>query len=379
LVFLIRLISPVYLIRFGTLHSSRIGHFVADSAHQYIKLKGKDKKIKDYYWLDNYVCNKHWEIMVKRNFPIYKWVKYVDIWNHYVPGGDRHYRPSSATASRDIHGLLEKSKTKMMGFMPEEQNIAKEWLRTQGWKDGEPFVCFMVRDSAFLSNVKELDKYDWNYHSYRDSNIDSYIHAMQWLASQGVFVLRMGKEMLNPVQVNNLRIIDYAFSSDKSDLLDIWLFANCNLCVSTGTGPDWISDVYRRPILYLNFLPLMDMISWSDTINYPKKLIWKNTKNMLTLKEYLDHILYRTDEYEKFGIEVVDLNSSEILAVTQEAWKDMSINMEENSDNYLNQQNKFWDIVKDKDLDSNPNYHGFIHPKSRISSVFLEKNKNFLT
>ena len=46
---------------------------------------------------------------------------------------------------------------------------------------------------------------------------------MEWLADQGVWVLRMGKIMERPIPTEHPRIVDYAFEPNKSDFLDIWL------------------------------------------------------------------------------------------------------------------------------------------------------------
>ena len=44
--------------------------------------------------------------------------------------------------------------------------------------------------------------------------------------------------MKSPLNSNNQKVIDFPFEKTKFNLLDIWLFANCNGCISTGTGPD---------------------------------------------------------------------------------------------------------------------------------------------
>jgi hypothetical protein len=125
------------------------------------------------------------------------------------------------------------------------------------------------------------------------------------------------------------------------------------------------------------------MISWSNSISYPKKLVWNSSKSNLTLSEYLDNTIYHTEDYVKTGINIIDLSSSDILAVVKEAWNEIKYK-DENINNYSDQKNKFWKIVMASNIYmKNHNFihpnHNFIHPMSRISSVFLEKNKNFLT
>jgi putative glycosyltransferase (TIGR04372 family) len=373
---LIRIISPLLLIRVGVIRSDRIGHFVADSAHQFVELSmSTSGRTIDLYWIDKYTCNEQWKKMVMRNMPIYWWVKYIDVWNYYLPGGSIHSRPSSSTNSRDINGLLEKSNVKMMDFLPDEEKEAIEWLKKYGWKEGQPFVCLLARDSAYLEDEFGHIGRDWTYHSYRNSDIDTYIDAMEWLANQGVLVLRMGKKMSKPIYTNHAKIIDYSFCTDKSDFLDIWLFANCDLCISTSCGPDWISDTYRRPILYLNYLPLTDMISWSNSINCPKKLKWSNSGKLLNIEEYLRHGYYTTEEYKNSRIEIINLTSEEILSAVKECWGINYGSLVYGDTDALN-QDKFIKI-----LTSNINSckgHGFVHKDAKISLTFLHNNPLFL-
>ncbi len=385
-VLLIRLIYPIVLIRVGTFYSSRIGHFVADSAQQFIELNSRDSNIIYFYWLDDCTCNKQWAKMVKRNLPVYWWVKYIDLWNHYLPGGDKHYYGAQQDAdldlhnSRDIEGVLENSGVTMMEFLPDECHEVKLWLKDQGWREGQPFICLLVRDSAYLEHEFSSTELNFDYHSYRNSDIDNYISAMEWVADQGVWVLRMGKKMLKPVQTNHHRIIDYAFLDDKNDLRDIWLFANCDLCISTVCGPDWISDIYRRPILYLNYIPLTDLISWSNSINYPKNLVWSSSGNSLTMEEYLKNGYVSTADYSKAGINIIDLTSDEILEVTQEAWKRINEEWIDTGED-LKLQKLFLEPFLSNSKNTRylgKKHHGYIHPKLRISSIFLRNNSNFL-
>jgi len=369
-VLIIRLLRPIILIRIGTLFSGRIGHFAKDAGIQWIenKTNGNDINI---YWLDKDTCNKQWEKMVRRNFFVHAWVEYVHVWNKYIYGGEKHYRPSSITGSRDIKGLLESNNFGMLKFLEDEEKEAKEWLINKGWNDGEPFVCIQVRDTAYLGSEEFHLNYDWDYHDYRNSNISTYILAIKWLLEQGVFVLRMGKKVNKKTPFNHPKFVDYPFCSDKSDLLDIWLFANCNLCISTGSGPDAISDIYRRPVVLLNYLPLVDMFSWSFSINHPKNLVWKDTGKALTLDDYLNYAFYFTEEYINSNIEIIDLTQEEILDVVIECWSYIQGDRVD-SKNDIDMQKIFWNkIVSNK---NSKDYHGYIHKKSRISTVFLDKN-----
>ena len=116
------------------------------------------------------------------------------------------------------------------------------------------------------------------------------------------------------------------------------------------------------------------MISWSNTINYPKHLRWGDSGNPLTLKEYLEYGYSRSEKYEKAGIDVINLTSDEIVLVVQECWKRIEGKWLETDD--TNQQDQLWKIMKQSAIFKKR--HGFIHPKARLASTFLRNNANFL-
>lgn len=374
-VFLFRLISPLILFRFGTLRSDRIGHFSSDSGHQFAANSlNRNKKIVELYWLSKYISNKHLELMVRRNFLVFNFVRYLDFWNMHIPGGESHIRPSSLFHSRDLKGILDKSKVQMK-FLASEENQAKEWLSNFGWKEGDKFVCLLVRDSAYLANYNMYEEStNFDYHDYRDSSIKNYEEAMEWLASQDVWVLRMGREMHRPISSSNPKIIDYAFSKSQSDLLDIWLFANCDFCISTGSGPDMVSDIYRKPLLILNFLPLFNLWSWSNATHIPKHLKYIETGKKLTLSEHLKHSYWASEEYHNAGIEFEELSSKEILNAVKEFYQKITEKHRDSSnDDY---KKTLWKII----LSSNKAslHHGYIHKDSCIARSFIEDNPNWL-
>ena len=372
-VLLIRLFRGIILFRLGTLRSDRIGHFAADSGQQFVANSLNSKRTLDIYWLSKYISNKQLELMVRRNFLVFNFVRYLDYWNKLLPGGGRHIRPSSTSGSRDMLGILNKSEGNM-NFLSSEDKEAKDWMSSYGWKEGDPFVCILVRDSAYLKNNDFFkNDYDYSYHGYRDSNIENYIEAMEWLANQGIWVFRMGRQMHKPVPISHPKIIDYAFCENQSDLLDIWMFANCNLCISTGSGPDMVSDIYRRPLLFVNYIPIYNSISWSNVIHLPKHLIYRKTGKSLTLSEHIKHSYFTSQQYLSAGIALVELSSSEILQAVQERFKNVfeESSVQNNKENII-----FWKIILQSDGASER--HGFIHKGSGVADSFLKNNINWL-
>lgn len=367
IVLLIRALRPLVLIRICKIFSERIGHFTADIAEHLARQKLKQSRVLDFYYFGT-VSNEQWAKMAYRTplIIVGSWLRYVDRWNQLIPGGSAHLLKSSETQSRDTEGLFERVDASIP-FLQNENDLALMWLSSKGWKPSEPFICLLVRDSKFFQDYP-TSSVDDDYHEYRDSDIRTYLPAIEWLVSQGVWVLRMGKSMERPIQSNSNKIIDYAFDAQKSDLLDIWLFANCTGVISTATGLDQLAMIYRKPQLYLNAMPLSHLPTWSQMIWVPKNLRWRSSKKPLSISQYLGHSYLKTNEYTATGIEIIDLTSQEIIQAVKEFWWKICGSWQSTSEN-TDYQSQFWEIFK-----SRPQYeelHGFHHPNAVVGSSWL--------
>ena len=107
------------------------------------------------------------------------------------------------------------------------------------------FVCLFVRDSAYLA---ELYKDSYNYHNYRNTDIQNYALVAYELAERGFYVIRMGEIVNKALMVDHTKVIDYAWNGMRSDFMDIYLSAKCDFAISTGTGMCEVSRNFRRPM-----------------------------------------------------------------------------------------------------------------------------------
>ena len=94
--------------------------------------------------------------------------------------------------------------------------------------------------------------------------------------------------------------------------------ANCTFCISTSSGLDSISNIYRRPVAYVNALPIGDFNSSNPkTIWMPKTIV--NSKNKpLSLQELIEKKLISFDtnaKLQKYNLRVIDNSSEEICEV----------------------------------------------------------------
>ena len=370
IVIVVRIIKPWCWIRFGWFLGSRIGHFAFDVEYYLSERKvglHPEKAIDVFFYHWGKPSNAFFTKMIERYLLVYNWVEPLFIANNWIPGGDQHrILPAYDNYnSRDINGLLKRVEPQL-SFLEEENKTAHSFLKSIGIGQ-QKFVCMIIRDSAYLKNA--------DYHNYRDVDISTLKEAALALAEKGYWVFRMGKVVHEPFKSDHPRILDYANSKFRSDFLDIWLMANCFFCISTGTGLDEVASVFRRPAVYVNNIPLHQLVTYDHVITVPKYLIWEEINKQLTLSEHLAYPYFHTDQYDNEKILVVDLTPKDIKQAVLEiearlngTWKD--------SEEDQRLQDRFWKIFKShQDFHKN---HGEIHPEARIGADFLRNNPEWL-
>ena len=371
---------PLHRYKLGYFHTDRIGHFVMDAAIKFAETGSKTPR-REIYWLEsNEPANNFWLTLVRRSFrtTTSSFLGAVVEFARALPINPKWYVAPyrDLNGSRDFNGSLAKG-CLQMEFTQEENKQGQDWLASIGCLPGQPFACLMVRDSKYLDSdpihnpaLHGLPKDYWSYHNYRDSDITSFGQAAEWLASQGVFVLRMGKSNAEKFDSCQSQIIDYSFRQDRSDFLDVWLFANCSVCVSTGTGPDAISIAYGRPTIHVNFLPLSQ--TWTSTRSLTAgKALYNQAGERLSLQETLEADFYTSEDYSSAEIRIRDLSPEELLEVVQEGWARITgMWAEDDRDKIFKEE--FQVAIQNSKVGK---YHGYLHPEARLSSRWLYKLK----
>ena len=372
IVLMSRVIYPRFKIKFGVSQSFRIGHFIPDTLEEIIRIQVYKREIT--FWSATLISNKQWYKMVKKYLHIRPIFKYLVFWNRYIPGSLRHTSVMSTNSSRDPDGKFFSELIK-----PEMSDSdimkSKKLLEQIGWK-GEPFICLLSRDSAYLDYWDKLAgsfNHDWTYHSYRNSEIETYRLAINHLLDKGYWVFRMGTITEKKLEIFHKNFLDYPYFSKKCDLLDIYLFSNCDGLISTSTGIDALSQAYGIPTLIVNGLPLGIAATFFNTIWVPKNLTWKNNNQSLTVKEYIENCYLHTSEYLEAGIDVIDLNEIEIFNAVleliarierREKTDTEEIKLQETFINLLRNWNEFYQ------------HHSFIHPSFKIGKDWISSMRN---
>ena len=377
-IFVSRLLSPILLLRVGILRSDRIGHFASNTEVYLLnKLNNIDQpKVLtfDIWCFDETICNKALESIIRKKLIIgpKKLLQYVVLLNKKIDPlsifNINHY-------PRDINSLRSQNPA-ILELSNYQNKKAQLELKKFGIKENDKFVAMIIRDHVYLDRLNK--KLNWEYHNYRDCNLNNYLLAAEVLTKYGFHVFRMGKFVDKKFETANDKIIDYANSPYRSDLLDIYIGANCEFCISTGTGYDLIPAMFRRPIVYADHAPLGTYPSYIPfSIGIFKQYYCKQTKRKLTLSEIIAkkaHYFSRTDQFKKAKIELLDNTPEEIKDICLEMLQRLDKSWKKNDlDTQL--QEKFWNKYLSSDNYSESNHNKIV---SKIGSTFLRENLNLI-
>ena len=270
----------------------------------------------------------------------------------------------------------------VLSFSETEMHLGDEFLSKNDVSSREKFVCLNVRDSSFLTNSENPDwskHRDWSYHNYRDSEISTYVAAAEALAEMGYTVFRMGASVNEPLISTHPRVIDYATNGMRTEFLDIFLGAHCSFCVSTGTGWDSFPQIFRRPSLYVNLVPIMaPACTVRDLLIYPKIHQDNLIRKHLGLAKIIDlniHNASMTSDYSNNGITLIDMSSKELVEAAIEMAARVEGTFVETPEQKLMKEKLKHVLSAHPTLQPTPDYYPI---RAEFASCFLSNYPNFL-
>ncbi len=153
----------------------------------------------------------------------------------------QHLKSDAPRLSREYFGLTR---------------IESEECRTQlernGLDLGNGFVCFNVRDDSWRQ-ARQSQLFMEPVPRPENSDIQTYVPAILAVLDAGKAVIRVGREVMNRVEIGNPNFLDYANSDIRHDIMDFFFGEFCDLAVSTGTGWDTVPRIMGRNVHLANF------------------------------------------------------------------------------------------------------------------------------
>ncbi len=378
----VRIIKPIVFIRFGFFYGTRIGHFSFDVEYYLGEIEKENINSFDIFFVSKPVANNYFIKLISRKVLIFEPIKFAFYANKYFPNYKEYeYLPAVVeNGVRDLKGYI-KNTSKHLHFSNEEDVKGQQFIDSISTLNTKKFVCLNIRDSAYLKS--KYPEHDWSRGDYRFSDLNSYKKTIEYLTSQNYLVIRMGQ--ITEGSFSEIKgFYDYSKSKNKSEFLDIWLMANCNFAISTSSGLDSICNIFRRPIAFVNSLPLSHIPEWNPKIVFtPKTILERNTNRKLSLSEVIkkDLVGYRDDTdyvdiFDKQNCTYVNNKEDEILETVKELIENIDADWSR-SKKTTEDQAQFWSIFqKWEGFDKNFNINDFPEVGS-ISNTYIDKNRDW--
>jgi putative glycosyltransferase (TIGR04372 family) len=391
-VVIIRLIRPIVVVRLMGVDFGRIGG--AYHVDFYLNEKASGYYRGRYLDLFYFECstghfNRQWLRLWRRVLPVIPFVNLaaaIHRLNRRFPGHEVHCIPWGIWPTRDEYmayatgrdsNVLDgynrrlectfKSGHANLSFTAAEEERGVRALQDLGIS-GDSFICFHSRDPAFLDTVQP-DR-DWRYHDYRDSTIQNYVMAAEWMADRGYRAVRTGAKVQDLIETSNPMLIDYAASGSRSDFLDIYLAGKCRFYVCSDTGLSVPAEVFMKPIVYANWTGLQRIpVFVSHGLVIFKKFYLEQEDRYMTFSEVLNLDSGGGDPRDaSVKLQLIENTPEEILSVTIEMFERLSGTWTTSEEDEKLQQ-RFWALFGHKKVRS---------PDLRIGAEYLRENKALL-
>ena len=193
----------------------------------------------------------------------------------------------------------------------EEIEEGRKRLIEIGINPDEPYVCLIVRDGGHYKSKGDIESAGYELLNF---DINDFAGVAEALIESGFQVVRMGSGSERPFTSRPDGVVDYALSKNRSEFLDVYLAATCEFAVSTQTGPDAVSMLFRRPVLYVDVTRYCQFFFGSKLATWFPVRLQKNG-SLLNLSEVVNsEIAWFKDPnlFSKNGISQQKTSSSEL-------------------------------------------------------------------
>jgi len=188
----------------------------------------------------------------------------------------------------------------------------RELLQAYGLDTDRPYVALVVRDSAYYNSRGETED---PHLSLLNAELEKFLPACEHLLSLGLQVVRLGGP--SPQKMSNVHgLFDYANSGIRTSELDVKLPMKCAFTVSTQTGPDALSLLARRPVLYVDVIRFSQFFFGTKLATWiPVRFVEPETSEPWSLDKLCSSSLLAAKESRQFtysGAKLVKVGADEL-------------------------------------------------------------------
>lgn len=184
-----------------------------------------------------------------------------------------------------------------------------EKRRALGLPDDAWYVCLHIREAGYHNDPISG--------APRNANIINYLPAIEEIVFRGGWVVRLGDQSMTRLPAMS-NVIDYPFTPEKSELMDIFLISTCKLFIGMHSGVYDIAVLFQRPIILTN------MPGW--LFGYPPKdgdlgvfkhVYCKRRRRILTPEEWLSEPFAAASPNPSTDYDFIENSSDELVAVVK--------------------------------------------------------------
>jgi putative glycosyltransferase (TIGR04372 family) len=190
----------------------------------------------------------------------------------------------------------------------------EEASRSWGMTTDDWYVCLHLRDGSFYGEAKGLGQ------SHRNSDIENYRAAIEYITGLGGWVIKLGAKD-SPKLPPMPRVIDYARSSYKSGLMDLFLIRGARSFIGTTSGLTNVPISFGIPAALVNCIST-DAQLWHRKVRFTPKQIVLHNGSVVAITE-LTRSPWRWRVFDagvlaRHGATLIDNTSDEILETVKE-------------------------------------------------------------
>lgn len=203
-------------------------------------------------------------------------------------------------------------------FRDSEELFAKSRLQAMGIDLRKPVVTIHVRDGSYHpSHASGL----WNeQQSWRNGDVNLATDAALALVDRGFQVIRLGVHTSQPfLAADECNIFDYARNGYRDDLVDVYLSSISAFMISTSSGIDSLTQVFRIPLYNVGVIAPSQLYIHRRVISVFQRFRQVNDSRVLTLRESFELGKISDETLRKLRLEVVPNTADEICGLALEA------------------------------------------------------------
>jgi putative glycosyltransferase (TIGR04372 family) len=191
---------------------------------------------------------------------------------------------------------------------------AEEAFKIWGMSASDWYVCVHVREPSY--SLEEASSGQNN----RNASTANYEQALRYITDRGGWVIKLGAPSSPPLPAM-LRVVDYARSAFKSELMDIHLIRHAKFFIGTTSGLANVAVSFGLPTAQVNCLTTEAQL-WHSGVRFSLKPIYRSDGTMLSQHEITSTQwrwgLFTFDTMKRYGLYTIDNSPEEILETVKE-------------------------------------------------------------